>query len=375
MHDRSPLVVIWANRFQVDYAAIGLIMAVTAVASAVSVVPVGVLTDRMPARRVLIAGLSVVSLSTVGFGLAQSYAQLLVCAVLAGLGNSVFHPCGYKIISAAVPGSVAGPRIQHPHLCRPCGLRAGPALVGLAILYWNWRDALILLARSGLPSACLMLVNRRALDDGHAVPARPDPAEDDGARLLLSPAILMCFHLFPVHDGRLPGASTASCRRPLFEHRGIPETQGTFALTVFFGFSALGILAGGIVADRTTRHGRTAASGFVVAATCIFLIGDGGVGTAAIFGLIALAGLGAGIVTPSRDLIVRKLTPAAQTGKVFAFMTLAMDAGSFVAPPVFGFLMDEGHTVWLFRLAAAMLLLSILTVTATRRLHRLEQTA
>ena len=156
----------------------------------------------------------------------------------------------------------------------------------------------------------------------------------------------------------------------LFEHHTVPETLGTFALTVFFGFSAIGILIGGMIADRTSRHDLTTAVGFVIAAPCIFLVGDVAGGTTLIFILIAIAGLGAGVVTLSRDLIVRRVTPPSQTDKVFAFMTLGMGAGTFIAPPLFGMLMDEGHVVWLFRLAAIMLILSVLTVMATQYVHR-----
>ena len=152
-----------------------------------------------------------------------------------------------------------------------------------------------------------------------------------GFRLLMTLPILMCFLFFLFttisfwgFDSFLPAS--------LFEHHGIPEAQGTFALSVFFGFTALGILIGGVIADRTVRHGQVAVLGFTIAAICIFLVGEVSGGVWLIYGLIAAAGIGAGIVTPSRDLIVRKVTPAGQTGKVFAFMTVGMDAGFHRGP-------------------------------------------
>ena len=66
---------------------------------------------------------------------------------------------------------------------------------------------------------------------------------------------------------------------------------------------------------------------------------------------------------------MRQVTPPGQIGKVFAFMTVAMDTGSTVAPPAFGLLMDLGGAAWLFRISALLLLLAILTVTATRHVH------
>ncbi len=364
-----PLVVIWVEDFAIDYTAIGVIMAVTAITSAVSVVPVGMLTDRVPVRHILIAGLCVLSFSVIGFGLAQSYRELLVCAVFMGLGNTVFHPCGYTILSAGVPKQWLGRAFSVHTFAGYAGFALTPAFIGLAVLYWDWRSALVTMGLAGLAVAATMALNRDLLIDGRDPDSGKRERSREGRSILLTLPVQMCFAFFFLttiaywgFDSFLPAS--------LFEHHAIPETLGTFALTIFFGFSAIGILIGGMIADRTSRHDLTATGGFVIAATCIFLVGDIAGGTALIFILIAIAGLGAGVVTPSRDLIVRRVTPPSQTGKVFAFMTLGMDAGTFIAPPLFGMLMDGGHVVWLFRLAAIMLIFSVLTVMATQHIHR-----
>ena len=364
-----PLVVTWVEDFAIDYTAIGVIMAVTAITSAVSVVPVGILTDRVPARHVLIAGLCVLSLSVIGLGFSQSYSELLVWAAFMGLGNTVFHPCGYTILSAGVPKQWLGRAFSVHTFAGYAGFALTPAFIGLAVLYWDWRSALIAMGLAGFAVAAAMTLHRDILVDGRGTDAGDRDRDPKGKAILLTLPVQMCFAFFFLttiaywgFDSFLPAS--------LFEHHGIPETLGTFALTVFFGFSAVGILIGGVIADRTTRHDLTATGGFVIAAACIFLIGDVAGGTATIFILIAIAGLGAGVVTPSRDLIVRRVTPTSETGKVFAFMTLGMDAGTFIAPPLFGILMDGGHVVWLFRLAAIMLICSVLTVTATQHIHR-----
>jgi len=47
---------------------------------------------------------------------------------------------------------------------------------------------------------------------------------------------------------------------------GIPLAQGSVALTAFLVASALGVLAGGQIADKTTRHATVAVVGFVCCA-------------------------------------------------------------------------------------------------------------
>ena len=58
--------------------------------------------------------------------------------------------------------------------------------------------------------------------------------------------------------------------------------------------------------------------------------------------MLALAGAAGGITGPSRDMIVRSATPPGASGKVFGFVYSGLDVGSFLAPPVFGFLMCAG---------------------------------
>jgi FSR family fosmidomycin resistance protein-like MFS transporter len=372
-----PLAVTWVAVFGLDYVEVGVVLAAMSITSAIAVLPVGFLVDRIAARFVLVTGLTLLSLATIGFGLSQTYWHLLVCAVCAGLGNTVFHPCGYTILSATVPKAWLGRAFSVHTFSGYLGFALTPAIIGLSLLYGDWRDALLVLGLVGLAVAALMLINHNDLRDdraeGEAVREKSD-RNQIGFRLLMTLPILMCFLFFLFttisfwgFDSFLPAS--------LFEHHGIPEAQGTFALSVFFGFTALGILIGGVIADRTTRHGLVAVVGFSIAAVCILLVGEVQGGIWLIYGLIAAAGIGAGIVTPSRDLIVRKVTPAGQTGKVFAFMTVGMDAGSTVAPPVFGYIMDHGMVIWLYRLSALMLVFSIFTVTATRRIHgRMEVT-
>ena len=368
-----PLAITWTKDFGIGYAEVGASVAASAITSASAVLPVGFLVDRMPARHVLVAGMTLISLAVIGLCVADSYWQLLAFAVLLGLGNTVFHPCDYSILSATAPKAWLGRAFSVHTFAGYVGFALTPLIISGALLWWSWRGALILLGLMGLAMAATFWFNRHDLrDDRDAAMAqgseRKRPGIAEGLKLLLSLPLLMCFAFFLLvtiamwgFDAFLPAA--------LFEHNGLPEVMGNYALSAFFGASALGILIGGQIADRTRRHGLVAAMGFGIAAVSILLIGELATGPLMVFALIGLAGIGGGIVTPNRDLIVRQVTPPGQIGKVFAFMTVAMDTGSTVAPPAFGLLMDLGGAAWLFRISALLLLLAILTVTATRRVH------
>src|SRR6202043_2277080 len=53
---------------------------------------------------------------------------------------------------------------------------------------------------------------------------------------------------------------------------GVSFSSANIALTAFLGFSAIGVLAGGFLADRTQRHGQVAAACFALNAAIVLVI-------------------------------------------------------------------------------------------------------
>src|SRR6266516_1180167 len=65
---------------------------------------------------------------------------------------------------------------------------------------------------------------------------------------------------------------------------------------------------------------------------------------------MAIGGLFAVLIMPSRDMIVRSLAPPGSFGKVFGFVTTGFNLGGIVSPLLFGWLMDQGHPRAIFLL-------------------------
>jgi len=84
----------------VGYVELGLALTVFAVVSGLTQAPIGYLADHIGARKILLIGLTVGGCALIGLGLHLSYTSLIVCAVLLGLANSVYHPADYAILSA-----------------------------------------------------------------------------------------------------------------------------------------------------------------------------------------------------------------------------------------------------------------------------------
>jgi MFS family permease len=81
---------------------------------------------------------------------------------------------------------------------------------------------------------------------------------------------------------------------------------------------------------------------------------------------MSLAGLAGGMAMPSRDMMVRAVTPPGSFGKVFGFVTTGFNFAGVLVPLCFGPLMDRGHPVAVFMVVAAASLLAIATIVGAR---------
>src|SRR6185312_17263555 len=101
---------------------------------------------------------------------------------------------------------------------------------------------------------------------------------------------------------------------------------------------ALGVLAGGFIADMTRRHAEVAAIGYAINACIVLAIGTMGLGTVPLVAAMGCAGLLGGLIMPSRDMLVRAAAPAGAVGRTFGIVTSGFSIGGVVGPLMFGFI-------------------------------------
>jgi MFS family permease len=358
-----PLFPLLKIAFGVSYVELGLLMTAFYATSGISQTAAGFLVDRWGPLPVLVGGLATISAAIGLIGIAPHFALLFPLMILAGAGNSVFHPADYSLLTSVVRKRY----IARAYSVHTFGGNLGWALapmtvIGLTALV-GWRAALMTIGGCGIVMAAVVLLQGRALLQGRVVSAKPADLGAgvlQAAAILLSPAIVLCFVYFALLSVALVGVQTF-LPATLHALRGIDLTAAGVVLTGYLAGSAAGILAGGFAADYFSHHERIVACGLALAASLLLLVGLPGLSLAAIGVVMAVAGVAAGITMPSRDMLARAASPPGTTGKVFGFVYSGLDLGSAVAPGILGALVDRHAPFFVFVVAAAALTLAIST--------------
>src|SRR3984893_14490563 len=138
-----PLFAIVREDFGVTYTELGLALVAFNIVSGVLQVPVGFLVDRIGARSVLIAGLVIEAVAFTVIGLVPSFTVFIAMHVVAGLGNTVFHPADYAFLSKRVSSRNFGLAFSFHSFAGMAGAAVGPAATLALYTLIGWRGAFI----------------------------------------------------------------------------------------------------------------------------------------------------------------------------------------------------------------------------------------
>lgn len=340
-----PLFPLLHTVFGASFVELGVIVSLLYGASGVGQAIAGFVVDRWGALNVLRAGLALMAASTLAMGLAPSYGALLPLAVAAGLGNSVFHPADLSILSHRVEDRMLGRAFAAHGLMGSLGYATAPILVGVIAALAGWRAALVTIGIAGLCAVLLLHANRALLHYERA-PAPRRTAEAPGnvwLATVTAPVVMLAFGYFVITAYGASGLQTFSVAA-LSAGYGFALPVATLALTFYLVASAGGILLGGFLADRTSRHHRVAMAGLAVAALAMLTLAWAPASPALVLLAMTVTGLANGITGPSRDVIVRRAAKGAGTGSVFGFVYSGGDLGGATAPLLYGALGD--HHAW-----------------------------
>jgi MFS family permease len=292
-----------------------------------------------------------------------SYTALILCAALLGLANSVYHPADYAILSAHMDIRRMGRAFSIHTFAGFVGGAVAPAIMAALVATVGGLGALIVAGAVG-PAVALLLIAVGIPDASSA-----DRGSDGAAapkQSILTPAIIVLTIFF-----MLLGLSNAGINNfgvvALMTGYGVTFSAANIALTAFLGASAAGVLAGGYLADRTSRHGSVAAACFGINAVIITVIATVNLPVAVLTAAMGLAGFLGGVIAPSRDMLVRNAAPAGAAGRAFGIVSTGFNFSGILSPLLYGWIMDQNMPHWVFGASVAFMVLTVLLALVTDR--------
>ncbi|WGR94988.1 MFS transporter [Bradyrhizobium sp. ISRA443] len=347
----------------VGYVELGFALTVFAVVSGLTQAPIGYLADHIGARRILLIGLTVGGCALIGLGLHLSYASLIVCAVLLGLANSVYHPADYAILSAHMDAARMGRAFSIHTFAGFLGGAVAPAIIAALVAWIGGLGALVVAGAVG-PLVALFLIVLGIPDAG----ANRSKAKDATApkASVITPALIVLTAFFTLLSLSTSGINNFGVVA-LMGGYGASFSTANIALTAFLGASAVGVLAGGYLADWTHRHSQVAAACFAVNAALVLLIALVNLPSAALTLAMGLAGFLGGVIAPSRDMMVRNAAPPGAAGRAFGIVSTGFNFGGIVSPLLFGWIMDQHMPHWVFGASVVFMVLTVLLALLTER--------
>lgn len=342
----APLFPLLHAELGVSYLELGLAITLFSIVSSITQPPVGFLVDRIGARRVLTAGLLLGGAAYGSFALGGGYGWMLAAAAFAGLANSVYHPADYALLN----GGIAAPRMG-----RAFGLHTFSGYAGGAVAPSLMLGLAAVMGAQGAVGVAGLLAFAAAAAVWRACPVDVEaPKRAPGAtRAALSPTILGLTGFFLLVGLSIGGMSSFGLAALVAQ--GVGLGMASAALTAFLAGSAGGVLLGGRLADKATRHGLVAAAGFAGAASCAALVALVPLPGMALVLVLGLCGICTGICMPSRDMMVRAAAPPGQSGAVFGMVSTGLNVSGIVSPLIFGWLMDSGAASSVFLVAAGFM--------------------
>ena len=377
--------------FNINFIEAGALMSTFFVISGVGQVLAGELVDRFSPRPVLLGGVFLLALSGLLLAVAQNYTMLMLAAVIAGLGNCVFHPVDFTILNQRVSPARLGHAFAVHGITGYIGWAAAPLImtaIAAVAAENSWRFAAFAASALAFLVLAFLYTQRHVLDAAQQTKATNTTSQNTSAAalsttpsisslsILRSPTVCLCFLFFFLTTASF-GALQNFAPTALQAVYALSLPFAATCLSAYMLGAALGTFAGGFLAqwqaqDKIIIYCLSAGALICLAqASGIFP-------AAAVLPLMSLMGFSIGVAAPSRDLLVRKAATQglgqASYGRIYGLVYSGMDAGQALSPVLFGALMDGGNFAALWIGMATLQALAIGTAVYVLRFTHAAQT-
>ncbi|HEX2254416.1 MAG TPA: MFS transporter [Thermoanaerobaculia bacterium] len=370
----TPILPLYARSFGVGAAAVGSLVTVFGLARMVSNVPAGHWAERFGRKGLLVAGPVLVSVGSLGFALAGSFAHLLAWRVVQGLGSAVLTTAAMVVLADISTPSDRGKVMAFYQGSLFLGVGAGPALggwiaeaYGLRAPFFVFSGLTLLAAAWGawrIPETLPSRAGRRWFRRGRGAagdesargipePALPVPPKVSLARLARDPNFLL-ISLFTL-GLFVTRAGAQMTLLPLFAHDrlGLSEARIGLAFTLISGINFATLYGAGWLTDRFGRKAVIVPSGLLTAVSILLFPASDLV--AWFFLDCVLLGLASGISGPAPAAYAADVAPPGAIGPAMGLYRTFSDVGLVIGPVGVGWIADTAGFGWSFATNAALL--------------------
>jgi multidrug resistance protein len=346
----APMLTPLASAFAAKPADIAWLVSAYAVSYAVLAPLIGLLSDRIGRRRLLLPALALFAADALAVAFAPSLTFAIIARILGGAAGAALTPTAFALIAETVPEDRQAGAMGLALFGLTLGIATGPTFAGLLSDAFDWQAPFIAVACGCL---AVLVLAARILPPSVARQGRPLKAS--AARLLdgdiLRPNLSKGFWLGATIAGFLISGEV------LRNRYGLSTSMVGLSVTAF----GVGLAAGNLAIGRLTAWAGRPETVLIFAIALIFvtqstfLATDPSLGLA--IGLLALWGFASGLAAPANTAI-QASRAGSDAGFVLASSESMNNGALLVLAPIVASWIGDGDTI------NAAILLGVCTLVA-----------
>ncbi|UCF98519.1 MAG: MFS transporter [Spirochaetaceae bacterium] len=353
----APLLPLIRTSFSLSYTQSGVLLSSYTIAYGLGHLPAGWLSDRISPVLMIFVGIAGVAIAGVLFGLAPTFALLVVANALIGLTGSGYHPAASYLISRVAKPEQRGSALGVHVIGGSASYFLAPLLAGGIAVALGWRGTFIALSIPTLllGIALVLLLQRATVKRGISkAEGRSMEKQRRGSRFWIW---LFSFLVLSTLSGALVGSTIGFVPLLLVDNFGVrAETAASLLAIVFSGGFWVAPLAG-YLSDRVGKLPLLSGACIMVVPT-IFLLPRISMGVG-LYILLILVGMFVFVRMPVSESFLFAHAPARQRSTLLGVYFLGSNLGGGVFTPVIGWLSDR----YGFRYSFAVIALAVLVLT------------
>ena len=353
------------------YSQIGLVMTCQYAAGAIANVPGGMVVDTVGRKGMLMA----LSLFWVGFpylliGFTHSYALLLLCMSLVGIGNNLWHPTAIPTLANKYPDN-KGLVLSIHGMGGNIGDAFAPLVIGALLTILTWREIVFMNVIPGLLMSGMLMVFLGTVTIGRKKTNKPADAIAEGEGQSVQ-EYLGAFKAL-MKNRNLIYLSMSSAFRAMTQNALLTFLPVFLAYEMgyspflvglcMFAMQAAGFAASPISGHLSDKMGRRQIIMVSMAMTALILVfmAVAGRSTAFVF-FIAVLGFFLYAIRPVLQAWLLESTPKNMGGTSIGILFAVQAAGSAVSPLIGGFLADKYGLLSTFYFLAVTIIIANLFI-------------